>query len=195
MYEVMSSHEAIISPEDFGRVQQKLAENRKKLLPFKSSWLFSGLVKCGQCGSGYCRRNNGSGKYQHFIWACNQVSEFGKETCPSQAIPEQILIAKTKEVLNLDDEATLTREIILGQITEIIVPCPFQLVYRLKDGTEKEVAWQHKSRRESWTPEMREKARQRTLAQHQRRKAKQSDNENDSNENDRQQDEVKEASI
>ena len=37
------------------------------------------------------------------------------------------------------------------------------LIYRLKDGTEINVKWKDKSRSQSWTEEMKETARQRTL--------------------------------
>lgn len=125
--------------------------------------MFSGLIKCALCGSSYCRHNNGAGKYKHFIWTCRRYAELGKEICSAQAIREDILISKTREVLGLDEETELNREIITERIAEIIVPAPYQLIYRLKDGTEAEVEWQYKSRRESWTPEMREAARQKAL--------------------------------
>ena len=163
-YEVTDSHEAIISLEAFNLVKQKLAENQKKATPRPNEpLLFSGLIRCGNCGSYYCHRNNGTGKYRHFIWTCRRFAELGKDVCPAQAIREDILIAKTKEVLGLDGTSELTREIVTERIAEIIVPSPYHLLYRLKDGTEAEVEWQHKSRRESWTPEMREAARQKTL--------------------------------
>ena len=38
------------------------------------------------------------------------------------------------------------------------------VIFRFKDGSEKQVMWQNHSRRESWTPEMREAARQKALA-------------------------------
>ena len=41
----------------------------------------------------------------------------------------------------------------------------YSLIYSLLDGTEIKTEWQHKSRSESWTPEMRQQARERTLAQ------------------------------
>lgn len=76
------------------------------------------------------------------------------------------MVEKTKKMLCLDDTVELTREIVTERLTEIIVPGPHRLIYRLRDGTETEVEWQHKSRRESWTPEMRQVARERALKQH-----------------------------
>ena len=79
---------------------------------------------------------------------------------------------KTKEVLGLGAEDALDRELLLSKIKNIIVPEPHQLVFNMKDGTTITVLWQHRSRRESWTPEMREAARKKALAQKQKKEVK-----------------------
>jgi len=38
-----------------------------------------------------------------------------------------------------------------------------RLVFHLNDGTTKEIVWQNPSRRESWTDDMKSKARERSL--------------------------------
>ena len=68
----------------------------------------------------------------------------------------------------MDSAVALTREVIAERIKNIIVPAPRQLIYTFADGTEMAIDWQHKSRLESWTPEMREAARERALKQHQK---------------------------
>ena len=166
MYEVTGSHEAIIPLEQFNDVQQKLAEvraERKGRATRNTPTLFAGLMKCGQCGSAYCRRNNGSGKYHHFIWTCRRYDELGKAACPAQAVPEEILIEKTKEALGAD---ALTHDLLLTELKEITVPGRGCLVYHFKSGETKEIKWQHHSRRESWTPTMRQAARERGIKQH-----------------------------
>ena len=50
-------------------------------------------------------------------------------------------------------------------VQRILVPEQNQLVYVLADGRELKVPWQNPSRSLSWTPEMREEARQRKLEQ------------------------------
>lgn len=97
-YEVTDSHEAIISAADFELVQQKLIKNQQKAtLRPNEPLLFSGLIKCGNCGGYYCRRNNnGSGKYRHFIWTCRRYTELGKDVCPAQAIREDILVCPAR---------------------------------------------------------------------------------------------------
>ena len=162
-YHVSHSHEAIISEEDFLLAQQKLQYNRENpIIPKGKPHLFSGLIKCGQCGSSYVRRNRGKGKYKRPVWICHRFSDMGKDVCASQAVPENILIEKTCELLNVSE---LTREVITEQIERIEVPEPNHMVYVLKDGTPVDVLWRHHSRRESWTPEMKDAARQRAIAQ------------------------------
>ena len=172
MYEVTNSHEAIISIEDFNLVQEKLEKNRRQQSGNSSQphsrHLFTGLLHCGHCGSVFRRQSRCTGKYKHFVWICTRFSTLGKDLCPAQAIPEHILIDKTNEVLGISE---LTHEAISKCVSRIEVPEPYRLVYILKDGTKTEVAWQHKSRRESWTPEMRLAARERALKQHRKEAA------------------------
>ncbi len=54
--------------------------------------------------------------------------------------------------------------------TEIRVPAPYTLVIVRPDGTEITRKWQHQSRRESWTPEMKQAARERQLKINEERK-------------------------
>lgn len=176
-YEVIGSHDAIISEEDFTLAQQKLAENRANQTIPKSDGtakhLFTGIIKCGQCGSVYVKRSNGTGKYRHFVWTCYRFTAYTKSACTAQAIPEDILIAKTKEVLGLKPESELTRDTVIANIKKITVPAPHTLTYQLKDGTEQEIIWEHKSRSESWTPEMRQAAAERAKKQAEKRRKQQ----------------------
>lgn len=50
-----------------------------------------------------------------------------------------------------------------SKITTVRVENCNTLVFCLADGTETVKQWQDRSRRESWTPEMKEKARQKDL--------------------------------
>ena len=83
---------------------------------------------------------------------------------------------KACEVLGADRfDESLLRE----QIREIVVPAKNEMLFHFKDGTKANVEWYHRSRRESWTPEMKESARKRTLA-HYEAKRKDKENENGS---------------
>lgn len=169
-YYVEDSHEAIIDRETFDAAQKE-AENRRRAIkspstPSRQS-LFAGIVKCGICGRNFCRTHSNKGKYKTAVWGCNGYLTLGKIFCPSQKIPEDIFIEKTKEVLKSE---TLDREMIVQSIRQIIVPAHNVIVYILNDGTQIETHWKHHSRSESWTPEMRKAARERTQAYHRKEK-------------------------
>ena len=175
-YEVTGSHEAIISETDFATVQERLLETQKKHTnnpKGNANYLFTGLIKCGYCGGSFVHHTNCSGKYKRSIWCCHRSNELGQTICPAKAIPETILIEQTKVVIGAD--GALSREALLDKVTKIVVPAPQQLIYCFRDGTEVAVEWQHKSRSESWTPEMRQAAREKSMAQHRKEREEHAD--------------------
>ncbi len=165
MYHIENSHEAIISKEDFAAVQREIARRAERYTPkppVQTQYIFSELIRCEQCGKNYRRKIFGaSRKYQKPVWICSTFNDHGKGLCPSQQIPENILIAKTQETIGT---AELDADILRQYISAIHIPAPNRLVYIFTDGHTEEVSWQNPSRRESWTPEMRQKARERQLA-------------------------------
>ena len=88
------------------------------------------------------------------------MSKYGKAVCKSQQISEAILVEKTEEVLG---ETDLTADLIASKVGRIFVPEHNHLVYELKDGTTIDVPWENPSRSLSWTPEMRQAAREKAL--------------------------------
>ena len=79
----------------------------------------------------------------------------GKSYCHTKQIPEDILMAATASVLGT---AEFDEENFRSQIERIEVPSFNHLVYIFKDGRREEHVWQDKSRRGSWTDEMKKKA-------------------------------------
>ena len=87
-YYVKGSHQAIISPEIFDKVQQEML-NRARLLRtadgnqissgnrYSSKYLLSNLLVCGYCGGGFRRRTE-RGK---IVWRCGTRMEKGKAEC------------------------------------------------------------------------------------------------------------------
>lgn len=165
LYEVENSHEAIISKEDYEAVKAEMQRRAEKAKPKRpkdksAQYLFTGIITCGKCGKHYRRKTaNAGSKYEKHIWICATFNVWGKSCCDSQQIPEKILIEKTKEVLGTDDLAVAISEMLKG----IRVPGAGRLTYIFRDETQKEVVWQNPSRRESWTPEMRQRARDRAM--------------------------------
>ena len=154
MYHIQDSHEAIIPLEQFNAVQEEIsrrAEKHSRPHQNKGKYPFSGILVCGECGKHYLRKNTATGA----VWICTIYSSKGKAACPSKRIPENTLIATTMEVAgNLDA--------LRSKITAVKVEKDNTLVFCFKDGTETVKRWQDRSRAESWTPEMRAAAAEKT---------------------------------
>lgn len=166
-YYVENSHEPIIDRETFEKVQEEIAR-RKTLHESKhvkaigeDSKPFVGLLICGICGGHYVRKRQSSSK--RIFWRCNGYIEYGKSYCPSQSVPDKILAEKTLDVLGASE---ITDDLLKNTIKRIEVISGRILRYVLKDGSVKEISWEAPSRSESWTPEMRQKARERAIERH-----------------------------
>ena len=149
------THPAIIDQETFDKAQEIL-EKRRILCSTKSGsrnrYPFSSIIQCQVCGKKYKRKDR-KGKVS---WYCTTFLEDGKVACPSKQIPEPVLYSLSTEVLGL---AEFDTDNFKNEIAEILVPEPSKLIFVFRDGHSVEKSWQHKSRRESWTDEMREAAR------------------------------------
>ena len=162
MYHVENSHEAIIDKETFTEVQRETVRRAAGYKPgtnAQASNLFSGLVRCDSCGGTYRRKIIAVGtKYAKPVLICRLFDTQGKDMCTSQRIPEDILIAKTKETLGL---AELDADILRKHISAIHIPAHNRLTYIFLDGRTVEASWEHQSRSQSWTPEMKQAASER----------------------------------
>lgn len=170
MYYVENSHEPIIDKKTFAAVQREL-KRRAELHPAQHScevYPFTGLIVCGECGKHFRRKiANAGGKYAKPVWICATFNNFGKAACSAQQIPEAILTVKTAEVL---DTPIWNRDVLLENISEIQVPKHNLLVYVFKNGRTQEVEWHNPSRKESWTGEMKQAARECALKSKERKK-------------------------
>lgn len=175
-YYVTDAHDPIISKERFEKVQQEIKRRADKPKKAKEPTFtaFSGLITCGRCGKHFarCMANAGT-KYEKPAWGCKTSNTYGMSYCDmGQRIPEYILEEAVCSVLGIDHPDD---KVIRDKVKEIVVPERNALLFKLSDGSEKKIEWHNRSRRESWTPEMREEARQRELA---RIKAKKKGEEN-----------------
>lgn len=160
MYYAEGTHEPIIDRDTFERAQDILRYWDRKTQghsPHKH-YPFSGKIVCGSCGLSYKHITTNGRHY----WNCRTFQEKGKAFCHAKQIPEKILETVTAEVLGLD---AFDGEIFLSEIDHIEVPGANQIIYMFKDGRITERTWKDPSRRDSWTPEMKEAARQRALKQ------------------------------
>lgn len=162
---VENSHEPIISRETFAAVQEEItcrAAHFKAKPEKPTSYPFTGMIKCGKCGANYRRKITAIGtKYEKPVWICGTFNTYGKDECDSQQIPEAILESKIVELLPIGE---FDERFFKHLYIEIRVPEPGKLIFVAVSGDERAVTWEHSSRRNSWTPEMREAARQRQLA-------------------------------
>ena len=86
---VRNSHEPIIEPEVFDRVQAMLAESAKRRAKVRTRHPFAGKLICGDCGSFYGHkvwRLRSTGE-RYNVWYCNHKYD-GDETCDSPRLRE-----------------------------------------------------------------------------------------------------------
>jgi len=160
MYLVEQAHEAIIPLEMYEAVQRRLDEQSQvygsKAPP--RHYPFSGRLICAVCGKKYRRKITRGEPF----WVCTTYNSQGKQACPSKQIPECILKATSSEVLGL---TAFDESIFLDKITGIEVRNSNTLVFKFSNGETSVKQWTDRSRADSWTPEMREVARQKRYEQ------------------------------
>ena len=163
MFYAEETHPAIIDKDTFDAtrtVLQRMCESSKdRPRPQKSE--FTGKIYCPFCGKNY-KRNTSNGSIG---WNCSTYLEQGKAFCHGKKIPETTLRTVCAEVFGIDN---YDAAVFCDQINRIDVPEDNRLRFFFKDGSVIERTWADRSRRESWTPEMRQAAAKRT--QRQRRK-------------------------
>ena len=176
-YHVEDAHEAIIPMEIWNAVQ---AEKARRAEHFGQGdgrpiprYPFSGQITCALCGSRF-RRKITVGKVK---WICHTFNSKGKDACPnSRAIPEETLYDLMKDLLGCREFNEAMYKHMVEGITAFK---DGKLEVMMKDGTLKELLWEFRSRRESWTDEMKEAARQKTLERRNKNAAKSNDDSGD----------------
>ena len=80
-YYVEGNHEAIIAPDVFEQVQHELERRKADMGRHSSVHLFSGKIRCGQCGEWYGSKTwHSTSKYRRVVWQCNHKYD-GEEKC------------------------------------------------------------------------------------------------------------------
>ena len=88
------------------------------------------------------------------------LNTLGKAACASKQIPEATLQQATAEVLGVK---AFTQEQLHSLIQSIRICNDNILIFCFKDGSEVTRTWKDRSRSESWTDEMKEAARRKSL--------------------------------
>ena len=148
-YHIQNSHEPIIDMDTYKAVQIEMAHRADQFgkPQATATYPFTGLITCAGCGKHYRRKMKKTGP----VWICSTYNTLGKAACQSKAIPESVLIDIVDEIGGI------------GNLTAIQAANNNTLVLTLTSGQQIVKQWQDRSRRESWTPEMREAARQRKM--------------------------------
>lgn len=103
-YLVEEMFEPLISEDEF-RLAQEIRQRRADEMPNRNvnRTIFSGMVKCGNCGRGISRRTTGNKKR----WICNTRERKGMSACDCRPLDESELVDATAKVLGgtgIDDE-------------------------------------------------------------------------------------------
>jgi len=160
MYFAEETHQAIIDHELFERVQKRITEELDANGGHRTNnqrYLFSGRIICSNCGKHYKRITK---RGEHF-WQCSTTVQFGAKACSSKRIPERTLWDVSNHTLGNSslDEATFT-----AQIDHIQAADGNRLIYICRDGYTIHADWRDRSRSESWTVDMKQAAREKSLA-------------------------------
>ena len=115
-YFVEGSHDAIIEPAVFDRVQEMIAE-RKQRIGFSGSTIFSSKIKCSCCGGWYGSKVwHSTDQYRKIIWRCN--AKYGKKTyrCKTPHVTEDEIKAAFIRAVN---RLAADRETLLEDLREV----------------------------------------------------------------------------
>ena len=156
-YYVEGTHDAIIGPDTYELAQRRIAQNTEKCnikKPTTARYPFSGKIVCGNCGKHFGRKTT----HGRVSWICMTFQFDGKSACPAKQIPEPTLMTVCCDVLGIVE---FDERIFTERISGIRVTAPNELLFLLDDGHTETRVWKDRSRRDSWTDEMKEAARQR----------------------------------
>ena len=112
-----NTHEAIISPEDYDKVQEEFLRRAspKIIGSTRPSYAFSGKMSCGCCGGKYAHKIRNCNKpWRSEIWMCVQRNKYGSKKCANIAIKYEVLKAKFVECFNEFVESHRENETLLA---------------------------------------------------------------------------------
>ena len=99
-YLVENSHDAIIDPDTFDKVQVLLEKNKKRRAKVQAKHIYSGKIICGDCGSFYGHkvwRIRSTGAH-YDVWYCNHKYDKG-ENCRTPYLKEENIRAAFEKAM------------------------------------------------------------------------------------------------
>ena len=159
MYYAEGTHEAIVDEKLFKAANEILARFSEERGGKKVSHdAFTGKLRCGICGTSCKRTMNRS----VLNYSCRKYAAGGRKACPSKVVPLTELYRLSAEVLGLTE---FDENIFSQKIERIDVYPDNRLIFIFNNGSTAERTWADRSRSNSWTPKMKEAARQRAMQQ------------------------------
>ncbi|MDO4755212.1 MAG: recombinase family protein, partial [Parabacteroides sp.] len=122
-YYVEESHEAIIPPDEWDKVQKEFVRRKAMGRSYSGNSIFATKVICEDCGSFFGSKvwNSTSEKYRRTIWQCNNKFK-GEQKCSTPHITEETLREAFIEAFNIlfcnMDEVIQNCEMIAEQLTD-----------------------------------------------------------------------------
>ncbi|MCD7826390.1 MAG: recombinase family protein [Clostridiaceae bacterium] len=122
-YYVENNHEAIIDPDTFEMVQKELARRTRGKNRHSGIYIFSGKIKCGQCGSWYGSKVwHSNDKYRKVIWQCNHKFD-GDTKCKTPHLTDEELmerfVSAVNQLLEKKDSITADIELVKSRLYDI----------------------------------------------------------------------------
>ena len=107
---VPDTHEAIILPEQWERVQALLARRTRELSFEQNQSPFAGFLRCGDCGRAMVKTRSAGGIY----YSCGSYKRYGPTVCSkhsiSHAVLEEIVLEDLNRVLSAVKDAGMLVE-------------------------------------------------------------------------------------
>lgn len=90
-YYVEHSHEPIITPEEFDKVQTEFERRKRISRQYSGKSIFSSRIICGDCGAFFGSKVwNSTNKYRRVIWQCNNKFK-GEHKCETPHLDEETI--------------------------------------------------------------------------------------------------------
>ena len=99
-YYVEHSHEPIITPEEFDKVQTEFERRKRISRQYSGKSIFSSRIICGDCGAFFGSKVwNSTSKYRRVIWQCNNKFK-GEHKCETPHLDEETIKAGFVAAIN-----------------------------------------------------------------------------------------------
>lgn len=115
---VEDTHEPIVSREEFGLVQE-LVERNKRTAPMKQEvYLFSGFVRCGDCGRAMARKQNSHSYGEYTYYVCSTYTKRDKHACTRHSIRADRLEKLVLQSIQMQVALAVDMDMAIAEIQE-----------------------------------------------------------------------------